>query len=935
MSDDAKGKTKAAPAKKVQQAPARQEGPKQLGLRPWEPGSVVESPRADPRADGGRPLDPWVLASMEARFGHDFGRVRIHTGPEAAERASTLGANAYTLGLNVWFGAGRYRPDHPVGQKLIAHELEHVVRAGSAGPSIPMLEPDPAVDHEEKLRKILASGKKAPSSLRKYVEAHPESFEIAERLLAGNVVGPKATVQLLGVLFKKDSKSEERVAELLRKGTAELRLKAADATTAMLKNYEDAAYAYAVVQWATKRRDEEKKKRPKPPKPPKGEKAPPPELTSEEKQFEAWRAEAQTRFEALAAERKTLLPASSAALERMIKAAEPVPYIQGDILETLADQAHGLVDEARRIRIRTYEDVSLLTHQKSASVAKKLAAGEKAIAAAKAEEEKARLKREKLEPAAQPPVPVPPPTTAPVDPAAPPPKETRAEAAKRKAAERAEAAKRKAAERALAAAQKAEEKAVTKREKAEKAITLEGVKDSELKYYLQSQDPAIRKEAEDRLAEARQVRQAKLDKKLPTATQEPGLDLATLLDDQQLWWIYHTALNNIGNGFGSFSHEHTLLGLVKQRSAVSKNRQALGVDSSLSVGTYHGHGEGQYDINTAAGKDIKAVQPDQVDLTRVLGRRTGSADPRLFDRVSSKVQSFAEIKAEDADEDVLAKLAYGFFGRSWKDRDKMSEYLAASAEDRKKLSKPAPDASRILAGLVFEKTITGTTLSSEVSTARTNIREKLEAALHAELRKLTPAVDIPDTVKILETVDASAERQYGGISMITKDAYDAFWAVPAASKGKSAPYPKKNKEKVSHAVFGVVNRVVLSDPTVNAPLEKLIADLLGKGRGNRSGPYVTLIHHYKEAATGKEAWVEVDYRHLLAVSVKKAGDAVNPEDVIGKVGSSGNAISPHIHMAIRVYEDDPYRRPKPSPIGYLVPLEFFPIDRPGAQKKAP
>lgn len=937
VSDEAKGKTKAAQAKKTQQAPKRQEAPKLLGLRPWEPGAAVESPRADPRADGGRPLDPWVRAPMEARFGHDFGRVRIHTGPDAAERASTLGANAYTLGLNVYFGAGRYRPDHPVGQKLIAHELEHVVRAGSAGPAIPMLDPDPAADQEEKLRQILARGKKGASDLRKFVDAHPGSIEIAERLLVvDKVIGPQATVALLRVLFKKDTASEDRVAELMRKSTSDLRVAAADTTSAMLKNYEDAAFAYAVVQWTTKRRDEEKAKRPKPPKPPKGEKAPPPELTPEEKQFEAWRVEAQERFEALAAERKTLVSESNAALQKMIKAAEPVPYAQGDILETLAEEGHGIVDEARRTRIRTFEDVSLVTHEKSASVAKKLAAGEKAIAAARAEEEKARLKREKLEPAPEPePATAPATTTAPVDPSAPPPKETRAEAAKRKAAERAEAARKKAAEKALAAAKKAEEKATAKREKAEKAITLEGVRDSELKYFLESQDPAIRQAAEDRLAEERVVRQARLEGKLPTATEEAGLDLATLLDDKQLWWIYHTALNNIGNGFASFSHEKTLLGLVTQRSAVSKNRQALGVDSSLSVGTYHGHGEGQYDINTAAGKDIKAVQPEKVDLTRAVGRLKGSTERRIYDHVSTEVYSFSEIKPEDADEDVLAKLAYGFFGRNWKDRDKMSDYLAASAEDRKKLSKPDPDASRIVAGLVFEKTITGATLSTEVATARRDIRAKLETALHAELKKLSPAVNIPDNVRILDTVDASAERQYGGISMITKDAYDAFWALPATGKAKTKPYPEKNKEKVKDVVFEVVRRVALKDPAVSAPLEKLIADLLAKGRGNRSGPHVTLIHHYREPATGKEAWIEVDYRHLLAVSVSKRGAALNAEDVIGKVGSSGNAVSPHIHMAIRVYEKDPRKSTRENParvIGYLMPLEFFPIERPGAKK---
>lgn len=898
MSEDAKGKTRAAPAKKVQQAPARQEGPKQLGLRPWEPGSMAEAPRADPRADGGRPLDPWVRSSMEARFGHDFGRVRIHTGPDAAERASTLGANAYTLGLNVYFGAGKYRPHHPAGQRLIVHELEHVVRAGSAGPAIPMLDPDPAADQEAKLRQILAKGKKGASDLGKFVDAHPGSIEIAERLLAAGTID-STTVRLLGVLFKRDARSEGRVAELLRKGSAELRTSAKGATLSMLKNYEDAAFAYATVQWATKRRDEEKAKRPKAPKPKKGEKAPPPVLSAEEKQFETWRAEAQARFDALAAERKALLSASNSALEAMVKAAGSLPYIQGDVLEELADEAHGAVDEARRIRIRTFTDVSLLTHEKSASVTKKLAAGEKKIATARAAEEKAREKREKLDP----------PLVDGMVPAGPD--------------NRAQTARKKAADKALAAA-------VAKREKAEKAITLEGVRDPELKYFLESQDPKIRAEAEARLKEERQVRQAKLAGHLPTATREPGLDLATLLDDKQLWWIYHTALNNVGSGFPGFSHEATLLGLVQQRSAVSKNRQALGVEHNLSVGTYRGHGEGQYDINTAAGKEIKAVQPAQVDLSRALSKRgRGSGTPLLYEHVSTEVASFTKVDATDGDEDVLAKLAYGFFGREWKDRDKMAEYL--SGVRTRKTPKPNPDAWRVVAGLVFENTISGSPPSAEVSTARNEIREKLDTALHAELRKLTPPVDIPDDVKILATLDASEEKQYGAIHMFNPKAVDLFRKVPG--KGKKAAY---NTDKAKKALYMAIRRIVLDDATVNVPLEKLIADLLGKGKGNRSGPHVTLIHVYKKVGGSERAWIEVDYRHLSEVAALTKGGSVSSGDVIGKVGSSGNAISPHIHMAIRVYEDDPRKDSKYNPVkpvGYLVPLEFFPIERPGAKKK--
>jgi hypothetical protein len=77
---------------------------------------------------GGRPLPERTRAFMEPRFGRDFSAVRVHTGPAAAESASALRARAYTIGREVAFGAGEYAPDTHAGQKLIAHELTHVVQ---------------------------------------------------------------------------------------------------------------------------------------------------------------------------------------------------------------------------------------------------------------------------------------------------------------------------------------------------------------------------------------------------------------------------------------------------------------------------------------------------------------------------------------------------------------------------------------------------------------------------------------------------------------------------------------------------------------------------------------------------------------------------------------------------------------------------------------
>ncbi|MCJ7626535.1 MAG: DUF4157 domain-containing protein [Anaerolineaceae bacterium] len=76
----------------------------------------------------GQPLDHATRAFMESRFGHDLGRVRVHADAKAQKSAQAVNANAYTVGSNIVFAPGRYLPGTPDGQRLLAHELTHVLQ---------------------------------------------------------------------------------------------------------------------------------------------------------------------------------------------------------------------------------------------------------------------------------------------------------------------------------------------------------------------------------------------------------------------------------------------------------------------------------------------------------------------------------------------------------------------------------------------------------------------------------------------------------------------------------------------------------------------------------------------------------------------------------------------------------------------------------------
>jgi hypothetical protein len=116
------------------------------GGRPTAP-AIVRNVVSTP----GTPLPAQTRGSMGERFGHNFGSVRIHTDSQAAASARAVNAEAYTVGPHVVFGAGAYQPDSPAGQRLLAHELAHVIQqptAPAASTSLTISDPSDASERE-------------------------------------------------------------------------------------------------------------------------------------------------------------------------------------------------------------------------------------------------------------------------------------------------------------------------------------------------------------------------------------------------------------------------------------------------------------------------------------------------------------------------------------------------------------------------------------------------------------------------------------------------------------------------------------------------------------------------------------------------------------------------------------------------------------------
>jgi hypothetical protein len=93
-------------------------------------------PAAERGAEAGLPGA--LRGGFERIFGHDFGHVRVHTDASAAERAERFAAHAFTFGSDIYFAQGAWSPATLAGQRLIAHELAHVVQQGQIGPAVQM-----------------------------------------------------------------------------------------------------------------------------------------------------------------------------------------------------------------------------------------------------------------------------------------------------------------------------------------------------------------------------------------------------------------------------------------------------------------------------------------------------------------------------------------------------------------------------------------------------------------------------------------------------------------------------------------------------------------------------------------------------------------------------------------------------------------------------
>jgi hypothetical protein len=98
----------------------------------------------------GKALDRSVAATLSPSLGTSLDGVRVHTGDGAAALARAVTARAFTVGNDIYFGRGEYRPGTSEGNELIAHEVAHTIQQRGAPMDGPLTvsQPGDALERE-------------------------------------------------------------------------------------------------------------------------------------------------------------------------------------------------------------------------------------------------------------------------------------------------------------------------------------------------------------------------------------------------------------------------------------------------------------------------------------------------------------------------------------------------------------------------------------------------------------------------------------------------------------------------------------------------------------------------------------------------------------------------------------------------------------------
>ncbi len=207
-------------------------------LAPSEAERLSVGRAGDPAEAAADRISERALGRRETAAGDgaaDLGHVRVHTDGRAGDAARALRARAFTVGRDIVFGAGEFRPHTSEGRRLLAHELAHVAEAtGTSGAALATVRRQPApgaADDDPPARYSVAipPGVGTENELLRYVETYifgrvvdftwrPETADVAKRMDdPAKYVGERVTFrvrrsEVIGLGLRRQTDAEKEAA---------------------------------------------------------------------------------------------------------------------------------------------------------------------------------------------------------------------------------------------------------------------------------------------------------------------------------------------------------------------------------------------------------------------------------------------------------------------------------------------------------------------------------------------------------------------------------------------------------------------------------------------------------------------------------------------------------------------------------------------------
>jgi hypothetical protein len=177
--------------------------------------------QAMPRS--GQPLLPRERSVFERHFGHDFGQVRLHADARSAEMADALSADAFTVGRDIYFGAGKLQPGTMASNRLLGHELTHVVQQSRTGLALqPKLTITGKAADVARTQALLNAGLSTFYYLSIDTKSGEVKMEPVRAAHTSSITGPEATTKALAERLWRVISDPKDVLMTVSAGTATL-----------------------------------------------------------------------------------------------------------------------------------------------------------------------------------------------------------------------------------------------------------------------------------------------------------------------------------------------------------------------------------------------------------------------------------------------------------------------------------------------------------------------------------------------------------------------------------------------------------------------------------------------------------------------------------------------------------------------------------------